>query len=85
MGRDSARGVHGPGRAFDVFDAKADAIAAHDVEVVFIGQLQTNKVRSLVGLVDVWASVDRPKLVTELARRAPPRPAEPGSAGAGAV
>lgn len=50
---------------------KADAIAAHDVEVVFIGQLQTNKVRSLVGLVDVWASVDRPKLVTELARRAP--------------
>ena len=37
----------------------------------FIGQLQTNKVRQLAGLVDVWESVDRPRLVAELARRAP--------------
>jgi uncharacterized pyridoxal phosphate-containing UPF0001 family protein len=39
--------------------------------VHFIGQLQTNKVRRLVGLVDVFESVDRRSLVDELARRAP--------------
>ncbi len=37
----------------------------------FIGQLQTNKVRQLVGLVDVVESVDRPSLVDELAKRMP--------------
>ena len=37
----------------------------------FIGQLQTNKVRALVGLVDVVESVDRPALVDELAKRMP--------------
>lgn len=37
----------------------------------FIGQLQTNKVRSLVPWVQCWDSVDRPSLVHELARRAP--------------
>ncbi|MFT3854844.1 MAG: YggS family pyridoxal phosphate-dependent enzyme [Ilumatobacteraceae bacterium] len=41
------------------------------VDVHFIGQLQTNKVRSLVGLVDVVESVDRPSLVDELAKRMP--------------
>ena len=40
-------------------------------EVHFIGQLQTNKVRQLVDLVDVYESVDRPSLVNELAKRAP--------------
>jgi PLP dependent protein len=37
----------------------------------FVGQLQTNKVRLLRGLVDVFASVDRPALVDALARRVP--------------
>lgn len=37
----------------------------------FIGRLQTNKVRALGGVVDVWQSVDRPRLVDELARRVP--------------
>lgn len=32
----------------------------------FVGQLQTNKVRSVVGYADVVQSVDRPKLVTAL-------------------
>ena len=45
--------------------------AAAGVAVHFIGQLQTNKVRQLAGLVDVWETVDRPRLVAELARRAP--------------
>jgi len=37
----------------------------------FIGGLQSNKVRSIVGLVSSIHSVDRPSLVKELARRVP--------------
>lgn len=40
-------------------------------EVHFIGRLQTNKVRSLCRVVDVWQSVDRISLIDEIARRAP--------------
>lgn len=39
--------------------------------VHFIGQLQTNKVRQLVDIVDVWQTVDRGSLADEIARRAP--------------
>jgi pyridoxal phosphate enzyme (YggS family) len=39
--------------------------------VHFIGNLQTNKVRQLVGLVDVWSSLDRASVVDEVAKRAP--------------
>ncbi len=42
-----------------------------DVAVHFIGQLQTNKVRHIVDLVDVYETLDRPALVVELAKRAP--------------
>ena len=37
----------------------------------FIGQLQTNKVRQLAGLVTVYETVDRAKLAREIAKRAP--------------
>lgn len=37
----------------------------------FIGRLQTNKVRSLAGVISLWQSVDRDALVDEIARRAP--------------
>ena len=37
----------------------------------FVGRLQANKVRALAGTVDLWQSVDRPRLVDELARRVP--------------
>ena len=37
----------------------------------FIGQLQSNKVRMVAGLVDVWQSVDRLKVGREIAKRAP--------------
>lgn len=50
---------------------KRDAVAAAGVAVHFIGQLQRNKVRLLAGLVEVWASVDRPRLISELAQRDP--------------
>jgi hypothetical protein len=39
--------------------------------VHFIGQLQTNKVRTIATLVDVWQTVDRAGLADEIARRAP--------------
>ena len=45
--------------------------ASFDVAVHFIGQLQTNKVRHIVDLVDVYETLDRPALVAELAKRAP--------------
>ena len=40
-------------------------------EVHFVGRLQSNKIRQLAGLVDVWDSIDRRSLVAELAKRAP--------------
>ena len=39
--------------------------------VHFIGQLQSNKVRQLAGIVSVYETVDRPSLVGELAKRVP--------------
>jgi pyridoxal phosphate enzyme (YggS family) len=38
--------------------------------VHFIGRLQSNKVKLLAAVVDVWQSVDRPGLVDEIAKRA---------------
>ena len=56
--------------------AKAGEVDNH-LPVHFIGQLQSNKVRSLTGLVDVWQSVDRESLLREIVKRAeglnPPR------------
>lgn len=37
----------------------------------FIGGLQRNKIKRLVGLVSVWETIDRLSLVTELAKRDP--------------
>ena len=43
----------------------------HRPEVHFIGRLQSNKVRSLAPIVDVWQSVDRMSIIDEIARRSP--------------
>jgi pyridoxal phosphate enzyme (YggS family) len=40
-------------------------------EVHFIGRLQRNKVRLLVGVVDIWCSLDRTSLIEEVAQRDP--------------
>ncbi len=50
---------------------KLDAVSATGVGVHFIGRLQSNKIRSIAGVVATWESVDRAKLVDELARRCP--------------
>jgi PLP dependent protein len=54
--------------------AKDSELGLRDADwprIHFIGRLQRNKVRRIAGLVDVWQSVDRPELVTEIARRSP--------------
>jgi pyridoxal phosphate enzyme (YggS family) len=59
--------------------AKLSALARRrDVEVHFIGQLQTNKAGSVVTYADVVESVDRPKLVAALDRAAAARGVRPG-------
>jgi PLP dependent protein len=51
--------------------AKASAWDGPDPRWHFIGRLQSNKVRSLAGLVTLWQSVDRASVAAEIARRAP--------------
>ncbi|MEU3607676.1 YggS family pyridoxal phosphate-dependent enzyme [Streptomyces sp. NPDC035033] len=53
-------------------DAAPKAAACADLDLTwhFVGQLQTNKVRSVVGYADVVQSVDRPKLVSALSAAA---------------
>lgn len=51
--------------------ADKSAVLPADVEVHFIGRLQTNKVRLVAPMVSLWQTVDRPSLVDEIARRAP--------------
>ena len=41
------------------------------VNVHFIGRMQTNKVRKVAGIVNVWQTVDRSSLVQELSNRCP--------------
>ena len=47
-------------------DARLDRARWH-----FVGGLQARKVRSIAGIVQLWHSLDRPKLVHEVARWAP--------------
>ncbi|MEU5895590.1 MULTISPECIES: YggS family pyridoxal phosphate-dependent enzyme [Streptomyces] len=53
-------------------DAAPKAAECADLPLTwhFVGQLQTNKVRSVVGYADLVQSVDRPKLVTALSTAA---------------
>ena len=49
--------------------AKRDALDGADVH--FVGQLQTNKVRQIAEVVDLYETVDRPSLAREIAKRSP--------------
>ena len=51
--------------------SKREAVERRAPTVEFIGRLQTNKVRLVADLVDVWASVDRSSVIGEIAKRAP--------------
>ena len=48
-----------------------DLVTGPGVVRHFVGQLQTNKVRVVAPIVDVFQTVDRPSLVDALATRAP--------------
>jgi pyridoxal phosphate enzyme (YggS family) len=49
---------------------KASEVALTDrLPVHFIGQLQSNKIKQLADIVDVWQSVDRLSLLNEIAKR----------------
>jgi pyridoxal phosphate enzyme (YggS family) len=50
---------------------KRPVIERSGAELHFIGRLQTNKVRQLVGVVRVWSSLDRASVIDEVAKRAP--------------
>lgn len=51
--------------------AKIAEVGSEHPPLHFIGRLQGNKIKQLVGIVAVWQSIDRVSLVDELARRAP--------------
>ncbi|CAM5347549.1 MULTISPECIES: YggS family pyridoxal phosphate-dependent enzyme [Streptomyces] len=61
-------------------DAAPKAAACADLPLTwhFVGQLQTNKVRSVAGYADVVQSVDRARLVTALSKEAVRRERELG-------
>lgn len=61
-------GAIGESYAQDLLGKRA---ACAGLRVHFIGQLQTNKVRQIADLVDVYETVDRDRLVREIAARAP--------------
>ena len=50
--------------------AKLAGVSPHPA-IHFIGRLQSNKIRRLATMVDVWESVDRVSLLDEVARRRP--------------
>lgn len=75
-GADALIGAHevgcdgvGENYAQELIDKIALVPPAQRLPIHFIGQLQKNKVRSLIDIVDVWQSVDRASLVDELIKR----------------
>ena len=52
--------------------AKLAGLGEDRPRVHFIGRLQSNKVRSLAGVVDLWQSIDRASLVEPLAKLTAP-------------
>jgi pyridoxal phosphate enzyme (YggS family) len=61
----------GENYAQDLLEKWPGVDPVHRPEVHFLGRLQSNKVRSLSPIGDVWQSVDRGSIVDVIARRAP--------------
>ena len=59
----------GENYAQEVVAKAAEVVMADRLPVHFIGQLQSNKIKQLAGIVDVWQSVDRLSLLSEIAKR----------------
>ena len=67
----SAAGCDGVGENYAQELLEKVTIGLPSIDVHFIGALQSNKVRLLVGHIALWQSVDRESVVDELGRRAP--------------
>lgn len=66
---DAGQRVYGENRVQEAADKWPALISAYpDIELHLVGQLQSNKAEDAVALFDVIHSVDRPSLVTALAR-----------------
>jgi pyridoxal phosphate enzyme (YggS family) len=61
----------GENYAQEVVQKAGEVALADRLPVHFIGQLQSNKIKQLVGIVDVWQSIDRLALLTEIVKRTP--------------
>jgi len=61
----------GENYAQEVVQKAGEVALADRLPVHFIGQLQSNKIKQLVGIVDVWQSIDRLAQLTEIAKRTP--------------
>lgn len=61
----------GENYAQEVVAKSAEVALADRLPVHFIGQLQSNKIKQLAGIVDVWQSVDRLSILSEIAKRSP--------------
>lgn len=59
----------GENYAQEVVAKAAEVVMVDRLPVHFIGQLQSNKIKQLAGIVDVWQSVDRLSLLSEIAKR----------------
>ncbi len=67
--KDAGCDAVGENYAQEVVAKAAEVALADRLPVHFIGQLQSNKIKQLAGIVDVWQSVDRLSLLTEIAKR----------------
>ena len=65
-----AAGCDGIGENYAQELVAKHAQGASALPVHFIGHVQTNKVRSLIDIVDVWQTVDRASVIDEIAKRA---------------
>ena len=61
----------GENYAQEVVQKAGEVALAERLPVHFIVQFQLNKIKQLVGIVDVWQSIDRLALLTEIAKRTP--------------
>ena len=61
----------GENYAQEIVQKAGEVSLADRLPVHFIGQLQSNKIKQLAGIVDVWQSIDRLALLTEIAKRTP--------------
>ncbi|MFM7827452.1 MAG: YggS family pyridoxal phosphate-dependent enzyme, partial [Acidimicrobiaceae bacterium] len=59
----------GENYAQELITKSSELPVAKRLPVHFIGRLQSNKIKLMVELVDVWQSVDRVELITEIAKR----------------